>query len=387
MDRNLELLFSVLQTAIKDNVEFNRDFNSISKKEWQFLYAVSLKHDVCPLVSYGLEQLGFLNENNPYFENFNKETLKAHLRYENQNYDLNFLIEKLEDNKINFITLKGAELRKLYAKPFLRTSADIDILISAKDIKMVEELLVKSFEYKKLSENAHECTFVSPSGTNIEFHFSLIEEGWAKNANKILSNAFKNAKISSGYNYKMELNESAFYYYHLAHMAKHVETGGCGIRPFIDLYLMDEVFNNFEEINAILEKGGLLKFYKVVKAMCGVWFENNKRDNLLNEFEEFILTGGIFGSLENKAKIGGQKSGGKIKHILSKIFIPYSTLKYMFPVIQKHKWLTPLFEVVRWFKLLFDGNFKRRAKTLNLTANTSKEDLENTKQLFINIGL
>ncbi len=386
MGNNLELLFSVLKVAIKDNSQFNIEFDSITNEKWKLLYKLSVKQDIAALVSFGLEKVGFLNENNPLFKSFNDETVKALYRYEMQNYDLEWLIEALEVNKIPFIPLKGAEIRKLYYKPYLRTSSDIDILIEKKFLDEIEVLLTKN-GYKKTAQNAHEQSFISPSGTNVEFHYELIEKGWAKDANKILNNPFKNAEKCEGYDYKMKLHSDIFYFYHVAHIAKHFEEGGCGVRPFIDLYLLDKKIPPSARIDELLDGGGLLKFYKVIKAVNGMWFDGLEKNDFLSEVTRFVFSGGVYGSAEKMALITQQKKGGKGRYIFFKIFPPYESLKYVFPIIQKHKWLTPFMYVARWFKLIFKGRAKNSVKEIKYTASITSEETKEIKDFFENIGL
>ena len=73
--------------------------------------------------------------------------------------------------------------------------------------------------------------------------------------------------------------------------------------------------------------------------------------------------------------------------ILKKIFLPYSQLKYAYPVLQKHKWLTPLFEVVRWFRIIFKGRAKILSKQLKANKQISEEQTDKTVNLLKQLGL
>ena len=60
--------------------------------------------------------------------------------------------------------------------------------------------------------------------------------------------------------------DKMFYFYHVAHMAKHFEIGGCGVRPFLDSYLLLYYAQyRTESCCQLLRKGGLLTFAKAVK--------------------------------------------------------------------------------------------------------------------------
>jgi hypothetical protein len=82
-----------------------------------------------------------------------------------------------------------------------------------------------------------------------------------------------------------------------------------------------------------------------------------------------------------------QKKGGRLKYALSKIFIPYDVIKFHYPIVQKHRWLTPIMEVRRWFKLIFCGHLKKTAKELKYNSGISNDDAANTRNFLRDIGL
>ncbi len=182
--------------------------------------------------------------------------------------------------------------------------------------------------------------------------------------------------------------DEMFYFYHVAHMAKHFEYGGCGIRTLIDLWILDGISsNNRENRDGLLEKGGLLKFADTVRALCKVWFAREVHTDITRCAEEFIIAGGIYGTSDARILIQQQKKGGKLGFALSKIFLPYDALKLVYPVLQKHKWLTSVMQVRRWLRLIFCGHFKRSMHELASNASISKKEADETREFLKNIGL
>jgi hypothetical protein len=96
---------------------------------------------------------------------------------------------------------------------------------------------------------------------------------------------------------------------------------------------------------------------------------------------------GVYGNNENRVTVQQQKKGGRIKYALSKIFIPYDVIKFHYPVLQKHKWLTPCMEIRRWFKLIFCGHAKRTINELKYNQTISADKADVTKNFLENIGL
>lgn len=184
------------------------------------------------------------------------------------------------------------------------------------------------------------------------------------------------------------MSDEMFYFYHVAHMAKHLQQGGCGIRTFIDLWILD----NLTEIdkskrNDLLRSRGLLQFSCVASKLSAVWFENITPDSVCVKMQNYILSGGVYGTNENRIMVQQQKKGGKIKYALSKIVIPYDTIKFHYPILQKHRWLTPVMQVRRWLKLIFCGHAKRSMRELSYNRNISQSKAEEMKIFLDEIGL
>ena len=219
-------------------------------------------------------------------------------------------------------------------------------------------------------------------------HFDLVEEGRAQNAIDVLHSVWDNVTLHENSNYWYEMSDSYFYFYHIAHMAKHFENGGCGIRPFIDLCLLDDLTNaDIVKRNALLEIGNLLKFADVARNLSQVWFSCKEYDLLSHQMEDYILRGGVYGNYENRVAVQQQIKGGKIKYALSKIVIPYNTIKFLYPILQKHRWLTPFMQVRRWFKLIFCGHAKRSMRELSYNSNISRSQADEMKIFLDEIGL
>ena len=77
------------------------------------------------------------------------------------------------------------------------------------------------------------------------------------------------------------------------------------------------------------------------------------------------------------------------RNILYKAYLtlPYDIIKFHYPVLQKHRWFTPFYEVRRWFKLLFGGGAKRSISTLKKNGAISAEEARNNAMLLDNLGL
>ena len=63
------------------------------------------------------------------------------------------------------------------------------------------------------------------------------------------------------------------------------------------------------------------------------------------------------------------------------------TLKHHYPVLEQHRWLTPLMEVRRWGKLVFCGGLKRSVRELRCNSATPRQQASETQSLLSVLNL
>ena len=369
-----DALFCLLRNEIC-GVPLPDDFNLTDQIEG--IYRLSKRHDIVHLIGDAICRNNLLPESK-FLNAFKLQMMMAVGRYEQQNAEFKRICEALEIAEISYIPLKGSVIREYYPKPWMRTSCDIDILVKAENLSAAVNHLVKTLNYQKGIEGSHDIVLTSLSGIHIELHYDTIEVGYAQKSSEVLKNVWDYAYKSEGYMYRF--NDEMFYFYHIAHMAKHIENGGCGIRPFIDLFILCKSIGHTE--SDLIKRAGLLKFEKLCIDLTEYWFNNGNSYADLLLFREYILTGGVYGNATNNILINQQKSGGNGKFILSKIFVPYYILKFKYPILKKYKILLPIMEVRRWLDALFHGRIKTRVKELEAAKSISTQRTEDIKKLF-----
>ena len=359
----------------------------LSHEDFEKLYELAEHHDLSHIVGNALIKSDSLSHDTDLYKKLQKKIMLAHYRFEKLNYDFQQVTKLLEKEQIKFIPLKGSVLRDLYPEKWLRTSCDVDILIEKHNLEKATEALIKS-GLKKGEESPHDITFWTQSGSNIEIHYSLIEDEKVNNIDFVLNQVWERTTLHSGYSYWYDMSDEMFYFYHIAHMAKHLLFGGCGIKSFIDLWLLDNMESaDSTKRNELLKQGNLLKFTHTAQKLSSVWLENSETDSTTKHLEEYILRGGVYGTDKNRISIQQQKNGGRIKYIISKIFLPYRQLKFQYPILKKYRWLTPLIEIVRWVELIFGGKAKQNMKELKSAQNVSVKENNNPEDFLKNIGL
>lgn len=351
----------------------------------QALYQTSKAHDLTHLIADALFKNKLIEKQSPAGKVFLKQLQTAIFRYEQISYELKSICETLEERKIAHMPLKGSVIRALYPQPWMRTSCDIDIYVQESDLEAAASAIVEKLGYRNDGKGSHDMQMFAPSGVHLELHYDLIEDSRYPKLAKGLSEIWDNAVPvrEGGYTYKMT-NED-FYFYHIAHAAKHFRDGGCGIRPFIDLwYLEKSLPYDKEKTEKLLTECGLLKFTQSARKLVDVWFKSEEHDALSKETEAFVLSGGVYGVLENRVAV--QTTKGRFSYFLYRVFPPYRELKDQYLILRRCPILYPFYIVRRWFNLLFvKGRAKNSLREWNVAMEKFKEN--RAKNLLKNLDL
>ena len=270
----------------------------------------------------------------------------------------------------------------------MRTSCDADILVKQEHLDIAGKVLTKKLGYRLEGNTGHDVSFFSPNGTHIELHFHLVEDGRANGATQILSQVWEHVKLRSGYNFWHEMSDAFFYFYHIAHMAKHFECGGCGIRPFIDLWLLDnEVKEKHTYRDELLQAGNLMQFATAARKLSRVWFCGEVADSVSEELQEFLLDGGSYGSATNRVALQKKDGKSQLRYLWSRIFAPYEKLSAYYPILKRHRWLMPVMQVRRWFFLLRPRVFAMAKSELAASRAVGGKEAEHKDDLLQALGL
>lgn len=376
-------MFRLFEYALREDPA--QETFSLDREAWKHLFNLSKKHDLAHLIGSALKNAGHKIDEDIQ-KAFEREIDIAAFRYVRISYDLEAISNVLEKAQIRFIPLKGSAIRKYYKEPWLRTSCDIDILISASDIEKAKKVLVEELNYTYVSEWNYEVSFYTPTKTHIELHHSLNDEN--KAIDKILSTVWERSAPVSNNLFHYEMSDEMFYFYHIAHMAKHFVNGGCGIRPFIDIWVLNHNCEfDRQKRYELLGEAGLLRFAKSAELLSEAWINNEPHTPLSEQLEQFILNGGIYGTVATRVAVQQAITGGKFSYIMSRVFLPFEQLKLTYPNLEKRKWLFPFYQVKRWFRLFRKGKLKKSMQEAQTTSFVTSKENDQTTQLLKELGI
>ncbi len=376
-------LFSCLAAALGASPvsEIGVDFSA--------LYKHANAHDLVHLVALGLKKNGLLKKEDPASAKFEKKILQAVFTTERIEYETARTSSLLEEAGIDHIPLKGAVLRPLYPEPWMRTSCDTDIFIHPEDCEKAISLLCEKLNYKRQEDHTlHDYQLTSPNGVHLELHYDLIEDDLFPKTAPFLRSVWEEARCAEGFSHKKEMTAELFYFYHLVHMAKHFLEGGCGIRPFLDLFILEEKMPcNRDRLETMLAHSGLTSFYHVARELVSAWLSGKEKTDLAAKAEAYILRGGVYGSLENQSAVKAGQGEGGASSFLKMAFLDRESLAVIYPKLKEKPSLFPFYQVKRWFRIF---NPKKRKKVQSIASSVSqvsKSKKEATARFLSELGL
>ena len=370
-----KLLFALLNETV-----FGAEYaESIPVEALDGLYSLAKTHDLAHLMAPALEKRSLSHGG------IQKQQMTAIYRYELSRHELASICRVLTEAAIPHMLLKGSVIRDLYPQPYLRTSCDIDLLVKKEDLTRAAEVLTASLGYAAEKDPAfHDLSLHSKNGVHLELHFSLKEH--CTPMDDVLETVWDHAVLREGMTY---VQDGAFLLFHtVAHMAYHFSHGGCGIRPFMDLRLLEQkaVFDR-EAFLALCRKAELEAFYRSALLLGEVWFGGASHTELTAKMEAYLLRGGVYGSTENNVALERQRAGGKLRYAVRRIWMPRKQLNMRYPNMKKSALLIPWYQLRRWVETIFRGRLKHAAGEMKANREISYEASEVTADMMKELGL
>lgn len=403
MTDSVKILMDILRSELRRE-EFDVDrILSMSEDELSKLYKLASHHELAHVVGKKIVKSGRVTSPTGILEAFTDAYDLASVIFIHQNIVFGQICTAFENAGISYIPLKGSVLRKYYADPSIRKSCDIDVLIKKDQLSEAVELLASENKYVIGRRLSKDISLTSESGVHVELHFGLIGYSNFKTADgekspdRLFENIWEEAIPDRSKHYRFDMKPETFLVYHIAHMAKHFISGGCGIKPFMDLWIIERnFFFDRAEVQKTLGNSGLYRFYKSSVDLSRKWFDGEDQkpetacgdsDELLQSMEDYILSGGVYGSIGNNIAASQAAKGGKVGYILSRIFLKYDILKLRYPILCKYPILTPAMEVVRWISVIGQGSFRRLKNEAGKSMDTSAEKRDSVGKMLEDLGI
>ena len=359
---------------------------SIDDKVIAELFRLAEIHDVSIVLFRALDECGAISEGHEMFSKFTDSEEISYFRLKRIEHSFGVITETLANAGIDYLPLKGSVIRKYYPSPLMRLSADIDILVREESLDDAVRVLCDGAGCKVTSKKSfHDISLYTPDGMHLELHFNIMENNPALDS--VLARVWDYAVPVSQKTHEFALLPEFFAFHIITHMTYHFINGGCGVKPFSDLWLFRKrVGYDEERVLSLCRECGMEKFYKNAQDLANVWFGGKTHTSLSQQMEAHVLHNAICGDIEKGVAVRQTDKGGRKRYIFSRIFPPYRQMKIRYRALERWPILLPVFVVVRWFEFLF-GDKKRAKRELEMTGRITHERMESIKEFFDEVGL
>lgn len=380
-----DIMFALVRRAVCGDELSESVKEQITPELLKELYALSKPQDIAHIIAEALLCENLLPEGE-IKSVYSKERMTAVFRYAQIRHELSRIYTALDGAKIKYMPLKGSVIRSYYPKPELRTSCDIDILVNPSDLDDACAVITDTLGYTFDTRSAHDVSLYSPGKTHLELHFDLFESE-DEELNSVLSRIWDMAHAAEN-SYRYELDADMFAAYHIAHMAKHFSSGGCGARPFIDLWIIkNKMGYSKKNVTEILSECSLSYFGEQAMLLSDIWMDGADYTDVTLRMEKYILGTFIYGTIESHVAIKKSRSGGGFAYCMNRLFMPYSKLKKMYPRLDKYPILYPYYQVKRWIRFFLRGRLFYAKEEIRAASSKLSDEEKSTVKLCQDLGL
>ena len=263
-----------------------------------------------------------------------------------------------EQARIPFIILKGAVLKHLYPKSGLRYFTDYDIYIGDRCSDI--EKIMTALGYEFVNDTGNDMSFVHEPSLNFEMHYNLFSSKYV--FNDYFNNLFEKSKSWDKLEFGYILKNDVCFIYVLTHLYKHFIEGGCGIKQFMDIYVMTKNMSlDMEYIKKELKKIGLEGFFETTIKLNSFLFDGAEADDNLKQIADYVFNNGTFGNVKNSMAleyVQDEESKNrrfglyKAKYFANRWQLSFSGMKRQYPVLSKIPTLLPFCYCHKLFRVL-----------------------------------
>ena len=362
-NKNSEHLIYLISSAINGtDVKENR----LDEIDFENLFILAQKHTVASMVCMELEKTEIFSQCNPNIRKcWSEAKYKAIRKSLMLEADFEILANKMENEGIWYLPLKGCVLKDFYPVYGMREMADFDILFDEAKRERVKELFMEqSYSVESYNISNHDV-YYKPPVYNFEMHVSLFNDNYDKKLVDKYANVKDKLIQDKTKHCRFHFSNEDFYVYFIAHAYKHYSQGGTGVRMLADIYVINNKLAsvmNWDYINRELrslgiggyeERSRLLseKIFGFDKPLSEIAFSDDEREMLL-----YYLGSYTYGTMENHIlnRLRSLQNNNetvsaytKFKYCTERLFPGRYYFKNSHPFIYRNPYIIPFFWIWR----------------------------------------
>lgn len=345
------------------------------------------KQHITTLVYSGAVICGF-DKNSPAMQALFRMYIQQLLRSEQQLAEIKTLFQAFDEANIDYLPLKGVNMKKHYPKHELRIMGDVDILIQVEQYPRICPIM-ESLGYINQYESLHEHVWNKPN-LHVELHKRLFASSEA-DLLAYFGNGWDRAVCENTHRYRYSPEDT--YLFQFAHFAKHYRNTGIGCNHALDLWIYRRAYPHMNEsyIRNELRKLHLEEFHDNMCSLLSFWFEDGVGSEKLEFMTDHIFSGGSWGTTENyflssavKQNIkNGRNTKGKL--LLKKSFPSLEIMQTLYPVLKNAPVFLPVFWIIRIIAAFF--NKSKRTNAVYIMQRVTDKEIQTYQQAMQYVGL
>ena len=320
------------------------DAARVAAMDLDAVYGVSRRHLLASACSTALEAAGVRDDR------FTQARGKAIRKVAAMDLERSRLFALMDAAGIWHAPLKGCVLEGVYPVYGMRQMSDNGILFDATRADEVREMMESlGFTCEHFGTAAHDVYFKEPV-CNFELHRMLFTPTYDERTHAYYAEPLRllvpDGGGSSGYHFADE----DLYVYVTAHARMHFSGGGTGLRTLLDAYVFLRERGeglDWDHVRTELEKLGLTEFEETCRLLSRRVFEGEglAGDDLATL--GYIADSGAYGTVAHSVARQVERYG-RAGFLARRAFLPYASMRTIYPVLNRAPALLPACWVHRW---------------------------------------
>lgn len=268
MDKIQKALVEVLSYAIHDHEPV---LPQLTSDDWYSLYIEAREHGVHLMIANLLKKHNIVIGDEETTKVCNNVLFVTALYHQASITKMPEIFDKLKENNIEIVIVKGWYFKTLYPNPSLRVMGDVDFLVKKEDLDKTGDVL-KSIGYTLHDESHSEMhhMYTHPKHITLEVHFSLLGSTFS-DEQRVFDEIVRKEKTtktinSQKYFVPSDVNHAV---YCCIHMMNHLRSSGFGLRNLCDLVLL---IKNSEQYgwDEFFEKTKMMQINNFARAILSI---------------------------------------------------------------------------------------------------------------------
>lgn len=283
--------------------------------DYKVVLDLAMGQSLIGLVAAGLEQVADVKVPQEWALQFVGQTLQIEQRNKAMNIFIAGLIEKLRENDIYTLLVKGQGIAQCYEKPLWRSSGDVDLFLSEDNYPKAKALLVPVASSVEEEYGREKHLGMTINGWVVELHghlYSGLSSKVEKELDRLQEDTFYGGQVRSWLNgntqvFLLKAGNDAFYVF--THILQHFYKGGIGLRQICDWCSLLYTYRDSIDCDLLeqrIRRAGLTTEWKALYALAskylgmpdldsGFMFHDSRFDKKADRIMEFVLMSGNMG--------------------------------------------------------------------------------------------